>query len=115
MTTKKKNPLWAFFASVQLALFLLFVLAGTSILGTVVPQNKSPDEYLHAFGAFKYQLLSVLGIFDMYHSWWFQGFLMLLTVNIVVCSIERLSKTWKIIFPKQVSHYFNRNVQRWSS
>jgi cytochrome c biogenesis protein len=55
------------------------------------------DAYLHAFGAFRYQLLSTLGIFDMYHSWWFQGLLLLLTLNIVVCSIDRL-QSWKLIF-----------------
>jgi cytochrome c biogenesis protein len=39
----------------------------------------------------------------MYHSWWFQLLLMLLTANIVVCSIDRLSSTWKIIFAKNPS------------
>lgn len=36
----------------------------------------------------------------MYHSWWFRFLLLLLTTNIIVCSIDRLSATWKIIFVK---------------
>jgi len=36
----------------------------------------------------------------MYHSWWFQFLILLLTINIIVCSIDRLSVTWKIIFVK---------------
>jgi cytochrome c biogenesis protein len=95
---KNANPLWKFFCSVKLTIVLLLSLALTSIIGTVIPQNDNPDAYLHAFGAFRYQLLSTLGIFDMYHSWWFQGLLLLLTLNIVVCSIDRLSGSWKLIF-----------------
>jgi cytochrome c biogenesis protein len=95
---KNANPLWKFFCSVKLTVVLLLSLAFTSIIGTVIPQNQSPDAYLHAYGAFRYQLLSALGIFDMYHSWWFQGLLVLLTVNIVACSIDRLGSNWKLIF-----------------
>jgi cytochrome c biogenesis protein len=36
----------------------------------------------------------------MYHSWWFRLLILLLTINIVVCSIDRLSATWKIVFVK---------------
>ncbi|MCB2144931.1 MAG: cytochrome c biogenesis protein ResB [Deltaproteobacteria bacterium] len=97
---KNANPLWKFFCSVKLTVVLLLSLAFTSIIGTVIPQNESPDAYLHAYGAFRYQLLSTLGILDMYHSWWFQGLLLLLTINIVVCSIERLSGSWKLIFTR---------------
>lgn len=95
---KNANPLWKFFCSVKLTVVLLLALALTSIIGTVIPQNQSPDAYLHAYGAFRFQFLSVLGIFDMYHAWWFQGLLVLLTLNIVVCSIDRLSGSWKLIF-----------------
>ena len=42
----------------------------------------------------------MLDIFDMYHSWWFQLLILLLTTNIVVCSIDLLSATWKIVFVK---------------
>ncbi|WP_319522206.1 cytochrome c biogenesis protein ResB [uncultured Desulfosarcina sp.] len=95
---KSANPFWKFFCSVKLTVVLLLSLAFTSIIGTVIPQNESPEAYLQAYGAFRYQLLSAFGIFDMYHSWWFQGLLLLLTVNIVVCSIDRLQGSWKIIF-----------------
>jgi cytochrome c biogenesis protein len=50
-----------------------------------------------------YRLFDLLDIFDMYHAWWFQLLLILLIVNIVVCSMDRLSATWKIIFPKKTS------------
>jgi cytochrome c biogenesis protein len=36
----------------------------------------------------------------MYHSWWFRLLLVLLTLNLVICSIERLTATGKIIFSR---------------
>jgi len=66
----------------------------------VIPQNQNSADYFRAYGEFFYQIFSALDIFDMYHSWWFQSLLLLLTINIIVCSIDRLSATWKIIFVK---------------
>ena len=94
------DTVWGFFASVRLTIILLLSLAATSIIGTFIPQNKQPMEYLQAFGEFGYRLLSVLDFFDMYRSWWFRLLIMMLVLNIVVCSIERLASVGKIIFVK---------------
>ncbi len=94
------NELWKFFVSVKLSISLLLSLAATSIIGTVIPQNKNPAEYVKAFGDFFYRLFDVFDFFDMYQSWWFQMLIILLLINIIVCSIDRLSKTWKITFVK---------------
>ena len=98
---KHANPVWKFFCSVKLTIVLLLSLAATSIIGTLIPQNQNPQAYVNAFGPFKYQLFNTLGIFDMYHSWWFQGLLLLLTVNIVCCSVDRLKSSWKLIFNRR--------------
>ena len=98
-----KNPIWKFFASVKLTVVLLLSLAATSIIGTLVPQNASAEAYFHKYGAFLYRLFDILDIFDMYHSWWFQLLLLLLTLNIIACSIDRLTSTWTLIFPKKTS------------
>lgn len=82
---------------------LLLSIAATSIIGTVIPQNENPAAYFRAYGEFYYKLFDVLGIFDMYHSWWFQFLILMLTMNIFVCSIDRLSATWKIVFSKNPS------------
>jgi cytochrome c biogenesis protein len=44
----------------------------------------------------------------MFHTWWFQMLLLVLTLNIIVCSIERLSSTWKIIFTTEPSFNISR-------
>ncbi|MGA8180472.1 MAG: cytochrome c biogenesis protein ResB [Desulfobacterales bacterium] len=87
---------------------LLLSIALTSIVGTIIPQNQNPADYFRAYGEFLYRLFDVLNIFDMYHSWWFQFLLVLLTVNIIVCSIDRLSATWKIVFTKNPSFNLSR-------
>lgn len=79
---------------------LLLTLAATSIIGTVIPQSGTTAFYMQAYGPFLYGVFNVLDLFDMYHSWWFRLLLLMMTANIVVCSVDRLSATWKIIFVK---------------
>lgn len=73
-------------------------MALTSIIGTLIPQNADPIIYQREYGETIFRLFDLLNIFDMYHSLWFQMLMALLTVNIIICSINRLSSSWKIIF-----------------
>jgi cytochrome c biogenesis protein len=92
------DRLWKTFASVRLTIALLLTLAATSIVGTLIPQNEEPTAYLQAFGEFLYRVFGLLGLFDMYHCWWFRTLILLLVINIVVCSIDRLKANRKILF-----------------
>ena len=103
----KKNQtipekVWQFFCSVKLTVTTLVLLASTSIIGTVILQNGSKSEYLRLYGEVFYQVIKIFQFDDMYHAWWFLGLILLLCVNIVVCSVERLSMTWEIIFPQKI-------------
>ncbi len=102
------RQIWEFFCSVRLTIYLLILLAVTSIIGTVVLQNGSPQKYVDLYGQGIYNLIQVFDIDDMYHAWWFLLLLLLLCINITVCSIERLSLKWKTIFPDQVRFNVNR-------
>jgi cytochrome c biogenesis protein len=96
-SSSQSDRVWKFFSSVKLTIVLLLSLAATSIIGTLIPQNESPEEYFRAFGAVFYRIFDALDIFDMYHSWWFQVLLLMLTINVVVCSIDRLPGIWKVV------------------
>jgi len=103
----KKNKtipelIWQFFCSVKLAVYTLVLIAATSIIGTIILQNGTQQQYISLYGEAFYNLIKVFNIDDMYHAWWFLLLIVILCINIVVCSIERLSITWKIIFPKQL-------------
>ncbi|MCK9172632.1 MAG: cytochrome c biogenesis protein ResB, partial [Desulfuromonas thiophila] len=89
--------IWDFFCSLKLSIFTLIVLAITSIIGTVIQQNRPAEEYLRFFSEKTYHLLNSLQFFDMYHSWWFIGLLILFSVNLVCCSIKRLPRVWKLV------------------
>jgi cytochrome c biogenesis protein len=95
--------IWNFAASVKLAIIVLILIAATSIIGTVIPQNAGNAFYMHKYNGFTYKLFSIFDFFDMYNAWWFLLLLLLLVINIIACSLSRLNKTWKIIFPKKIS------------
>ncbi|CAB1058778.1 Cytochrome c-type biogenesis protein Ccs1/ResB [Olavius sp. associated proteobacterium Delta 1] len=97
------SKIWNFFTSVKLTIVLLLSLAITSIIGTLIPQNEDPQAYFEAFGGVLYQLFNLLDLFDMYHSWWFQLLIVLLTANIIVCSIDRISSNRRILFVRNPS------------
>lgn len=98
--SRASSRIWRFFISIRLTVFVLLTLAATSIVGTLIPQNGSPQDYILKYGDFLYRVFYVLDVFDMYHSWWFQLLVVVLTVNIVACSIDRLSSLWRTVFVK---------------
>ena len=87
--------LYDFFRSLKLTIFLLILLAILSIIGTLITQNATPGEYTERYGASLYEVLDFFGLFDMYHSWWFSGILLLLVINLVACSTQRFPGVWK--------------------
>jgi cytochrome c biogenesis protein len=95
------DTLWKFFTSVRLTVVILLTLALTSVIGTLIPQNAAKAEYIRKYGVEVYRVFSVLDLMDMYHSWWFRLFMCMLTLNVLVCSLDRLSATLKIVFVKE--------------
>jgi cytochrome c biogenesis protein len=99
------ESLWRFFASLRLTVVVLLTLAVVSIIGTLIRQDLSPAENLRAFGPFFYQMMATLDLFDLFHAWWFQSLILILCINIIVCSINRLQSTWRTILikPREVN------------
>jgi len=94
---KNKNSVWEFFASVKLALFCFFTLAIASILGTIIPQGKESMFYIQKYGEQTAEIFRLLDVPNMYSSWWFVALLGLFSINLIVCSIERLPTVWKLV------------------
>jgi cytochrome c biogenesis protein len=92
---KRGEKKGAFLSSLKLTIPLLILLAGLSVIGTLIPQNASEGEYLNRYGAETYYLFKVLGLLNMYHSWWFIGVLVLLVINLIACSWKRLPGVWR--------------------
>jgi cytochrome c biogenesis protein len=81
--------IWDFLTSLKLVVILLLILSALSIAGTVIEQNKPLQEYYRYYQPGTVALFAKLGLFDMYHSWWFVACLSLLALNITACTMDR--------------------------
>ena len=88
---------WNFLISMKLAIWILIVLAVTSILGTVIEQNQPVEKYRQVYEDWAYNLMDRFNLFDMYHSWWFLLLLCLFTINLTCCTIDRLPRAIRTV------------------
>jgi len=102
MTEKKKKgvvrKIWDFFISVRLTIVLLIILSGVCVIGTLIPQNESPQHYLQLYSPSTYRLFAALGFLNLFASWWFFCLMTLFTINLAACSLNRLPRVWRSIF-----------------
>ena len=114
MTEEKKksifDKIWDVFASVKLAVVIFALISMTSIVGTVIEQQAEPEKNIQVlvkmFGVSHETAHGILGVLDslgftnMYHSWWFLAFLLLFAANLIICSLDRLPRIWKLVQEK---------------
>ncbi len=93
---------WVRLGSMSLAIILLVVLSIASVIGTVLLQNQDQADYLQQFGPLWYWVFRALGLFDMYHTWWFLTILGFLMLSLTAC-------LWRNI-PKMLKEMRNRKV-----
>jgi cytochrome c biogenesis protein len=99
------DKIWDFFASVKLAIIIFALIALTSIIGTIIEQRADPAKNIQILSSLfgeslapsLYSVFEKLGFVDMYRSWWFMSLLVLFSINIVICSLERLPRIWKLV------------------
>ncbi|MCF8144292.1 MAG: cytochrome c biogenesis protein ResB [Deltaproteobacteria bacterium] len=91
----RSNIFWDFFASVKLAIVLLIVLAIVSILGTLIPQQQGAAQFAGRLSPGTLRFFTALDLFDVYHSIWFRVLLGVITLNLIICSLDRWPATWK--------------------
>ena len=92
---KQKNPFWSFFASVYLTITLLVFTVVLSIVGTFIPQQDAAREFAQGIPPGLASFLQTMQVFDLFHSVWFFLLMLLLSLNLIVCSLNRWSLTWK--------------------
>ena len=91
-------------SSVRFGVTLLMLLAAACMVGMIiVQQNVQPDfeKYYAALTPAQKFLYGKLGIFDIYHAWYFNGLLLLLSLNIVLASIDRFPSAWTYVSRKK--------------
>lgn len=93
---------WDFFASVPIAIVIIFLIAATSVAGSLIEQEgaysswQAPAQfYPERYGPVLGSLLYKTGLTRMYTSWWYLTLLFMLGASLVICSIERFVPLWK--------------------
>lgn len=79
----------------RLNLFLLLIIAGLAVFGSVVPQGDEPAFYDHYYGPLRANFIQLFHLHDVYHSWWFYTLVFLLTASLLACSLKRLVPLWR--------------------
>lgn len=81
-------------ASLRLTLAVMLLLAAAAAVGTFIPQGRGADGYTRLFGGNGAQVVRLLSLGDIYHSLWFRGLLLILSINMVSCMATRLPTTF---------------------
>jgi cytochrome c biogenesis protein len=85
--------------SVRLGVTLLILLALACLVGMLVMQQ-NVDGFARYFAELtpaQRLVYSKLGLFDIYHAWYFNALLCLLSLNIILASIDRFPRTWLFV------------------
>jgi cytochrome c biogenesis protein len=88
-----------FFSSVRFGVTLLVVMVILSMIGMLIVQQNVDgfDSYFASLTPAEKLVFGSLGFFDIYHSWYYNGLLLILSLNIVLASIDRFPTAWAYI------------------
>ncbi|MBD0373933.1 MAG: cytochrome c biogenesis protein ResB, partial [Pyrinomonadaceae bacterium] len=91
-------------SSVRFGVALLIIMAALSMIGMLIMQQNVEgfDKYYAELTPSQKLLYGSLGFFDIYHAWYFNLLLLILSLNIVLASIDRAPKTWRIIKRRKI-------------
>jgi cytochrome c biogenesis protein len=86
-------------SSVRFGVTLLVLLVIASMIGMLIMQQSVEgfDKYYAELTPSQQLLWGKLGWFDIYHVWYFNALLLVLSLNIVLASIDRFPKAWTFI------------------
>ncbi len=86
-------------SSVRFGVVMLCLLVLLSLIGMlIVQQNVNGfDAYFASLTPAEKLVYGTLGIFDIYHSWYFNFLLLILSLNIILASIDHIPTAWTYI------------------
>lgn len=107
VAARKFSPLtWLLnlLSSVRFGVSLLVLLAAACMVGMLIMQQSVEgfDKYYAELMPSQKVVYGALGFFDIYHSWYFNALLLVLSLNIVLASIDRIPGAWKYISRKKL-------------
>jgi cytochrome c biogenesis protein len=91
-----------FLSSVRFGVTLLCILVVLSMIGMLIVQQNVQgfDTYFASLTPAEKLVFGSLGFFDIYHSWYYNLLLLILSLNIVLASIDRFPTMWEEYFSR---------------
>jgi cytochrome c biogenesis protein len=91
-------------SSVRFGVTLLVLLVVACMIGMLIMQQNVEgfDKYYAELTPAQRFLYGKLGFFDIYHVWYFNALLLVLSLNIVLASIDRFPSAWTYISRKKL-------------
>ena len=92
------DRLLRFLSSLECGLILLASLGTAVVIGTMILQRPMAREgqIEQIYAPQTVRILNALGLFDVFHAWWFILLLGLLGANIALASLERFPQVWRL-------------------
>lgn len=102
------RPVFRFLTSVRVAIVLVLIVVVAALLGVFFPQapdpvRLNPDAYnvfeqtqRGRYGVFT-GAMRAAGLFEVFHTVWFNGLFFLLLAAVAVCTYNRLAPTWRSV------------------
>lgn len=99
------NRVLSFISSVRLGVVWLCLLVVFAMIGMlIVQQNVNGfDAYYASLTPAEKYVYAALGFFNVYYSWYFMTLLLLLSLNIVLASIDHIPTAWSYIKKPKLS------------
>ncbi|MEP7212370.1 MAG: cytochrome c biogenesis protein ResB [Acidobacteriota bacterium] len=93
------NRILDFLSSVRFGVTLLCVMVVLSMVGMLIIQQNVQgfDAYYASLTPAEKYIYGALGLFDIYYSWYFKFALLVLSLNIVLSSIDHFPAAWSYI------------------
>lgn len=88
-----------FLSSVRFGVVTLCILVVLSMIGMLIMQQNVQgfEAYYASLTPAEKTLFGYLGFFDIYHSWYYNFLLLVLSLNIILASIDRFPSAWSYL------------------
>ncbi len=94
------SSLNSFLGSSKFGLVLLLILGCVSLLGMFIPQGAPPDVYVSRYGQALSGFVRLTGLDTVYRVWWYLLLIILVLINLVVCSAGRIRRSLRQAFSR---------------
>ncbi len=91
------RSIWKTLSSIKTGVVLIILVVIFSAAGTVILQRPmaEPDDMARAYSPAMLRFLDATGLTDVYHTRWFVGLMLLVSLSIIAASVQRFPNAWR--------------------